>query len=171
MASGQTSYAQNMNPALSGMLDRPLSGTQEIESKTVDSASTGIVEGRGVTRVADDTVTLPASAANITANFQGIVARLTAREPKNGSSVVDGGSVMYAAKDQLPVLRTGVIWVDVENACTQDNPVYCRHTVNGGLNVIGGFADGAGTGLAAVPNCKFIDTLTAAGKARVRLGV
>jgi hypothetical protein len=169
MPSGQTSYVQVLVQALQGMLDRPLNGVQEVDSKTVAAASSGIAEGLGVTRVADDTVTLPAAAGDVTAHFQGVVARLTAREPRSGAVVADGGVLMYGAKDQVPIVRTGVVWVPVEAAVAQDDPVYCRHTVNGGLNVIGGFANAAGTGLALVAGAKFIDTVSAAGLARVKL--
>jgi len=170
MASGQTSYVQPMVQALAGMLDRPLNGVQEVESKTVGAAqAAGIGEGLGLTRVADDTVGLPAAAGDITGHFQGVSVRLTAREPHNGSAIVDGGAGMYIAKDQIPVLRTGVIWVPFEAAANQDDPVYCRHTANGGLNVIGGFANAAGTGLALVTGAKVLDTIAAAGLARIKL--
>lgn len=168
MASGQTSYVQTLTQALQGMIDRPLAPT-EVVSKT---ATVAIAEGLGVSRVADETIKLPGAAGDVTATFEGVAVRLTAREPHDTSgNIVDGGAGMYANKDMVPVLKAGVIWVPVEAACTGGNPVYCRHTVNGGLNVIGGFADGAGTGLAAVPNAKFIDTLTGAGLARIRIGV
>lgn len=169
MSRGQASVSQTLTQALAGMLDRAYQN--EIESKTVAAANTlGIAGGTGLTRVADDTVTGPAAAADITSHFQGIAVRLTAREPHNATIVADGGTGMYVAKDQLPVLREGVIWVPFEAAANQDDPVYCRHTVNGGLNVLGGFANAAGTGLALVTNCKVLDTIAGAGLARVRLG-
>ncbi len=65
-------------------------------------------------------------------------------------------------------IKVGVIWVPFETTATQDDPVYCRHTVNGGLTVIGGFANAAGTGLSLVAGAKVLDTITAAGLARVR---
>lgn len=170
MSRGQTSYAQTLTQALAGMLDRAY--FNEIESKTVAAANTlGVSEGTGLTRVADDTVDRPGQASDITSHFQGIAVRITAREPHNATTQQDGGTNMYVAKDQLPVLRTGVIWVLLEAAANQDDPVYCRHTANGGLNVIGGFANAAGTGLALVANAKVLDTIAAAGLARVRLGV
>lgn len=170
MARGQTTYSQTISVALAGMLDRAY--FNEVESKTIAAANTlGVSEGTGLTRVADDTVDRPGAAADITAHFQGIAVRITAREPHNATTQVDGGTGFYVAKDQLPVLRTGVIWVTFETTATQDDPVYCRHTANGGLNVIGGFANAAGTGLALVPNAKVVDTIAAAGLARVRLGV
>lgn len=170
MSKGQTAYSQTLTQALAGMLDRAF--FNEVESKTIAAANVlGVAEGTGLTRVADDTVDRPAAAGDITAHFQGIAVRITAREPHNATAVQDGGTGFYVAKDQIPVMRTGVIWVLFETAATQDDPVYCRHTANSGLNVIGGFANAAGTGLSLVANAKVLDTIAAAGLARVRIGV
>lgn len=173
MPSGQTSYIQPMVVALPGMLDRPLGGTQEVESKTVGAAvATGIPEGVGLTRVADDTVKLPALAADITANFQGIAVRLTAREPHNATVIVDDGTGMYVAKDQIPCLRTGVIYVNVEGTVAQDGAVYCRYAAGAGGSQLGAFRADADTATAAiVPNAKYLEGRTGAGLVRVRLGV
>jgi len=171
---GQTAYVQNAPIALGGMIDRAFNPT-EINSYTVDaSVSTGIPEGVVVVSPAgsDTTVRLPALTGEITgALYVGISVRLTAREPKNGTVVADGGSVMYAAKDQLPVMRQGCIYVIPEaGGTTKGNAVFARFTANGaGKLQLGALRLDADTANAvAIPGAKWEDTTTS-GPARVRL--
>lgn len=173
MPSGQTSYVTSIAVAFAGLIDSMFNPT-EVTSKTVASGvSTGIPEGVVVVRSgADDTSALPAASTDITgAPFQGIAARITAKQPNSGTAVTDGGTVMYMAKDQFPCLRAGVIWVSSEVAVSYNDNAFARYSANGGLTQLGALRNDADTSHAAqIPNAKFIDTIAAAGLARVRIG-
>lgn len=169
----QTSYTQHAAIALAGLIDRAFNPT-EVDSYTVaSSVATGIPEGVAVKFVtADDTIALPAATGDVTgAPFVGITARLTAREPHNATVVQDGGLVMYPALAQVPVLRSGCIWVSPEAGGTaKGTAVFARFTANGaGKLQLGALRSDADTANAvAIPGAKWEDT-TASGLARVRL--
>lgn len=73
------------------------------------------------------------------------------------------GVVAYAINDAVNLVRQGALWCYVEEAVTNYDPVFCRILTNATL-VPGNFRNDAASGEAiAVPNAKFINTITAAG--------
>lgn len=85
--------------------------------------------------------------------------------------VPSGGVEGFQIGEQVDVLTMGDIWVPCEVATVRpDQPVFVRHTANGGLNVIGGVANAAGTGLEAVPGAKF-KSIRYSGLATITLNI
>lgn len=76
-----------------------------------------------------------------------------------------------AAGQVADLLEQGEVWVQVEDAVTEGEPVYVRHTADGGLDQLGVCFDGTGTGLALLPNARFASSAAAAGIARVRINL
>lgn len=59
--------------------------------------------------------------------------------------------------DLIDVLARGAVIVSCEDATANiDDPVYVRHTANGGNTLIGVVASAAGTGLDLLPNARFV---------------
>lgn len=64
-------------------------------------------------------------------------------------------------QDYADVLSVGDVCVSCEvTTAKPGDPVFVRHTANGGLNVIGGVANAAGTGLDAVASARFVSTVS-----------
>lgn len=85
--------------------------------------------------------------------------------------VPSGGVEGFQVGEQVDILTMGDIWVPCEVTTVQpDQPVFVRHTANGGLNVIGGVANAAGTGLEAVPGAKF-KSIRYSGLATITLNI
>jgi hypothetical protein len=63
--------------------------------------------------------------------------------------------------DYVDAMTHGDVFVSCETpAARPGDPVFVRHTANGGLGVIGGVANAAGTGLDAVPQARFVSTVS-----------
>lgn len=78
----------------------------------------------------------------------------------------------YLDDQQVAIMREGHIIVYCEVAViAYGDPVYVRHTANGGLNVIGGVANAAGTGLDLVPGAKFASSLVNQNRAVIMLNL
>lgn len=60
---------------------------------------------------------------------------------------IDEDTVHYPAGSVMSVIRKGRIMVPTEAAISAVDPVYCRHTADGALDVLGGFSNAPGTGL------------------------
>lgn len=68
------------------------------------------------------------------------------------------GAFAFAQGEDVELLRQGRIWVLVEEAITANDPVFFRHTVNGGLVPGGWRNDAAAAEADAVPNAIFLTT-------------
>jgi hypothetical protein len=77
----------------------------------------------------------------------------------------------YAAKELVPVMRRGRIWVYTEDSVAIGSPVYVRHAANAGLNKLGSFAGATGTGLALLPGAHFATAAVAGALAAVELNL
>ncbi len=112
-------------------------------------AKTTLAPGRAVrvatADIATGKVTVPAAAAQVTGD--------ATNAPCFGVTMFDTTALTnpYVADDPVVVIREGTVWVIPEDGVDESLPVYIRHTVNGGLTVVGGFAGAAGTGLSLAP--------------------
>jgi len=85
-----------------------------------------------------------------------------------GILIWDGGKVKdpvtgfnYEAGDELPVLRSGRVWVLAENASPRGGQAFARFTSGGGGSVLGRIRSNADTGsAAAIPSARFTTTTT-----------
>lgn len=139
----QTTITRSPVAGVEGMLAD--SGDIDVVSKL---AKAQVAPGRAVRIDTGDTfeqVSVPTSAAQVTGD--------ATNAPPVGVTLWDNTALTnpYAANDPIPVVREGKMWVICEDAVDPSKPVYIRHTVNGGLTVIGGFACTAGAGLALAP--------------------
>lgn len=168
--SGQTVYNQEFSNAFAGMLAEGPGNLQRIISKTVKAAvsfSPGLFVCK---RTADDTCDVPAAAGDVTTTGFGIGIRNVAQEPHNGTGSIDGGTVEFNPLQQISILEKGVIWVLTEAAVNYGDPAFARITANGGNTTLGKLGKTADSGNAtAITGAKFIDTIAAAGLARVLL--
>jgi hypothetical protein len=108
---------------------------------------------------------IPDATASVV-NAAGIVVYDAAREPyTNGVAPAQN---QYSDKDMVPLMRKGRIWVYVENAVTQGNPVYVRITA-AGTDVTGQFRDGAVANFIAFPNAVFLTSTAGSGLAEIEV--
>jgi hypothetical protein len=112
---------------------------------------------------ADGVVDLPTATAEITADFRGISFRDPTKESKLDTP--DG----YETGDLMTIVEKGWVWVDVEDAVTSGDSVFCR-AVAAGAEQLGAFrSDADGTDAVAVPNAVFRTSTSGAGLAIVEL--
>lgn len=81
----------------------------------------------------------------------------------------DLNAYTYLEDSQVSLLVEGDIVMYSETAVEVGDAVYFRHTADALLTRVGAVANAAGTGLEAVPGCKFLDTTTAPGLVRVSI--
>ena len=157
----QTSYDQDMAAAQEGLLAEI--GPNRVISRTNGDA-VDIPPGRCVVRVSDTTVKLPAAAADLAlTKVKGIS---VFAQDQEGTNVKPKGT--------FNVLRNGYAWVKVEEAVTEGDPVFVRHTVNGGNDQLGAFrksADDPGGGATATAVAGMRYDSSAAGGALARVEV
>ena len=150
--------------ALAGMLD---TSPRDVESRI---AETDLDAGYGVVRGTDVTIRqakLPANTGDVTNGFLGVVQYSLYREPT-------GMANRYLAKDVIPVVAQGGVWVLVDGTAgailTADGPVYCVHS---GAHA-GKFRSDAGAGGTAatlVSGAKAKTSAVAGGIARIKINV
>jgi hypothetical protein len=168
----QTSYVQELTKALAGMQAEGWIQPNRVISKTVVAANTaGIPFGIFVCRrTADDTCDLPAASGDVTTTGFGVSLLETARQPHSATAMVDDGTGGFVALEQLNILEQGAVWVLTEAAVNYGDAAFVRITASGGNTQLGKFGKVTDSGTAiALPGAKFIDTIGAAGLARVLL--
>lgn len=149
----QLTYGANMSPAIAGTLYDLSDHT--IDSYAAEGADIGL--GMGVVAGTDPVAQCKLPAAAVT-GFKGIV--LMQAKEQNSSGVV-----VYAAKDTVPVVDKGRVWVPVIGAVTADGAVYLIHT---GAN-LGKFTGSVGANQGIISGAKFKTSTTGDGIAVVEL--
>ena len=170
-ASGETDE-QDVAAALSAGInaDPLLSGTVEAEVSTDTVTVTALIGGLGYTYEAGSNVTASETQANAEAATvkPGRVLTITGEttdgcllvKTVSGSGDAVVGICQYSAANYdkdvsgyeggsaINVATSGRLYVPVEESVSVGDDVYYRHTADGSLDVIGGFAASSGTGLA-----------------------
>lgn len=156
----QTSMSADPAVGLVGERAYP-SRTDVVDSYQV-GGSTAIPFGVFVCQSTTDAlVTLPAQASDVTGIGIGFALR-------DDTKPFDATG--YAVGAGLGVLRKGYIRVNTEGAVAKESAVYARYSANGGLTQLGAIrADADSSHAAAVPNARFMNTLSAAGQAIVEV--
>lgn len=90
------------------------------------------------------------SATDVTADALGVALYTASYEKSQG----DDGE--YPAQATMNVLRKGRVYVPTEVDVAVGDDVYVRHTADGSLDVIGGFAKASGTGKAELSDARWI---------------
>lgn len=103
---------------------------------------------------------LPAQASDVTDDTGGFLLLASDR-------VANANGLEWASGDRTRYVREGYITVITEGAVSDTDPVYVRHTANGGNTQLGACAGAAGTGLSLLPNARFVHD-SPSGKALVR---
>lgn len=150
----QLTYSQNMAPGIAGTF-YDISG-HRVDSFVVEGSDIGLGFGVVSGTKAGKQVALPAAATVTT--FKGI-ALLQAREQDTA------GNVVYKAKDSIPVVDQGRVWVPVLGAVAIDGPAYLIHT---GANA-GKWTGTSGANQAAITGAKFKTSTSGDGIAVVEL--
>jgi hypothetical protein len=88
---------------------------------------------------------LPTSAAEVTKAYG--VSILMPLKSESGTD--------FAINEPVLFCEDGVVWVVVEEAVADGDPVLARHTANGGNTVLGRFRTTADTGASALPAARF----------------
>lgn len=151
----QTTYNLFPGIAQDGQIDP--TRFQDIVSMLADAA---LDSGMGVVTGATQTVAnsvflesckLPAASGDVTGGaFKGIAVWQSAKEPTGyPPSAATAGH--YAAKDSVPVMKKGRIWIFPQGDLVKDGPLYCIYQVAS----IGRFR-GDNTNAALVPNAKVL---------------
>lgn len=139
--SGQTSYVFEPAVAIEGMIAD--SGVRDVISRLLESSASdaGLFHVKGT---ATDQTKLPAAAGDVTNFLQGV----SVYEPMRAATAT---ADRLRAKDMVPLLRRGRIWVKVAGTALVDNgPVFVTHSGADAGKVSG--AVGAGPDATAVPN-------------------
>lgn len=152
----QTSYSLYMAAAFPGML-ADMFHADFVSKVSAEDIPFGRLLSRGT---GDDVVKLPASAGDITGGAIGISVH-THKEPV-------AGVAQYVAKETIPVLKKGRIWVQVEDAVADGGDVHVRYVA--GTGVVGGFLGAAVSSETAIlPNAKYVTSASAGGLAVVEI--
>lgn len=158
----QTSISQDPAIGAAGLIAFPMM-PRRVMSRTVNQSG-GIPFGVFVSRQADERVKLPTTSGEVTATGEGFAVRDPFKEQDAS------GVGLYANGDEIGVMRSGFIWVQVEAAVTEEGQVFARFAANGGntqLGAIRGDADTASA--AAVPNARFVSSTSGPGLAIVEV--
>lgn len=162
----QTSVSSEPTAASAGLVEHTY--CDPIILSRVCDESGGIPFGSAVVRDGSDTkVDLPSSAAEVSGGTLGFAVKDT-----YNTYDADG----YDNGEPMPVLYEGVIHVLTEEAVTAGQPVFVRHTSDGGSNTVKGKCRNDSAPLSGTDTCTllknavFLDTTTAAGIARIYKG-
>lgn len=150
---------QDINAGRAGAISK--SAPYQIVGKVCDADMTvGVAVAPGAT---DESCKVPASAADVD-NALGVAVYHPFRQ------VLGAGGEEYADGQVADVMIDGEIWVVVEEAVSPGDPVFCRHTANGGNTTLGAFRTDADTSnAAAFDGARFASTTSGAGIAKLRL--
>lgn len=86
---------------------------------------------------------------------------VTVQNDAAAQTYLDSTTKGIQVNDFGDVMTMGDIFTRCETPLARPGePVYVRHTANGGLNVIGAVANAAGTGLDLVPQARFVSTVS-----------
>lgn len=163
----QTLYPLAFTVGIAGQVVDSAMGT-EIVSRVV-AAGANIPAGSFTVRSSTDgLVKLPTSAAEMQ-RPEGVALYQPGRRPGSYGSALPDGSTL---PEGVPVLRKGRIWVYSEVLVTKGDPVFVRHTVHGGLSVLGVFRNDADTvtgsdTAAQLDGAEFAATTTGSGLAPI----
>lgn len=153
----QTTYLASPATAIEGMV-ADASRQTDIMSR---AATVAIPAGRFCVRAADGTCKLPTVTGDVTGAGVGL-----------GVSMYDavaapGGYVQY---DMVPIVHKGRVYVVVEEAVTEGDPVFVRFAAGAGGSNLGAFRKSADTATASqVPNAVYRSSASASGLAVVEL--
>ena len=151
----QLDYSSSMAAGFPGMKADLEHGYTRSYSATVDVPPGCVVSRAG----ADDRCKLPTNAGEAGA-LLGVA--LHSHTLANDAS----GVAKYVDGDTVSVLRKGTVYVQAEEAVAEGDPVYVRHTANGGNTQLGAVRKSADTGCVLVPGLMF-RTSAALGKVSV----
>lgn len=157
----QISYSQTITTALQGQVADD--GPSRIVSRVTPADEIKI--GVGVVKDTDDgTIKLPDTSGDV---FEGIAIR--------DITVTDGEASAdntFPADAQVPIMKQGRVWVQVEEAVTPASDVYCRYTTSGGNTQKGAFRTDADTAKAfQVTQARFLSTTGGAGIALLEINL
>lgn len=148
----QLSYDSYMAAGIAGTL-------YDLSDSQIDgfAADTAMIPGIGVVNGATlgKTIKLPSGAVT---GFRGVT-MLRAHEQDMG------GNLQYDAKESIPVISRGRVWVYVTGAVNYDDDVYLVHT---GTDA-GKFINATGANQGQITNAKFRTSTAGAGIAVVEL--
>lgn len=110
------------------------------------AASSAGYQGRTITRVVDANVNSGLAVCNGTLPGKSVKQPTTAAEAAACKGILldpeyvneIGAAAEYLAGDQAAVLEEGYVWVNSEGTVAVDDPVYVRHTSDGGSNTTRG---------------------------------
>lgn len=154
----QTSYSLNQGVAFAGML-ADLSFKRVVTGVNKEGAAIPFGVGVVGTATADEYDLPDAGGDKIT----GIVVHSHDVDQRALTGVqgvpIDG---------TMNVLAEGVVWVVTDEAVAVGDPVYCRHTANGGATQLGAFRNDADTANATlVKGATFLTATSGAGIAKI----
>lgn len=151
----QTSVSQRLVVGIPGELSCPH------QDAVLDSKINALAMPAGIFvayDAADTAVKVPAASGSVTTTGCGFVKKDVATE-RQPSQTVD-----YPAKSGVTVMRRGRMFVLTEDLSTYGGQVFVRITASGGNPQLGKVRSDGDTGTAiALPGCRFIRTLAAAG--------
>jgi len=165
----QTTYLTQLPVAYEGQV-ADSSMHNEIVSSYVSATC---APGRMLCRDTSDTLSkLPASAADLAVPI-GISIYDSAKAPGLYGATLPTGQTFPAA---VPCLRRGRMWVIAEITVTQGQPVFVRHTANGGSTILGGFRNTADAVLgvdtaAQIDNAVWATSATTGNLAQVEINL
>lgn len=158
----QTDYSYQPTAAIAGQLTH--SGTRDLRSR-VNKSTVVVPYGRGVVASGEDGCALPSASTN---TFIGVTARIYQYEDRLDSTNNQG----YGIDRDASILIKGCIAVEVEEAVSEGQPVFCRFAPSGGNTVLGRFRNDADTNTClAVPSARWEKGTTGAGIAILELNL
>lgn len=160
----QTSVASTPAVAIEGM-GKGDANVEHTISLEVDANNGRLV----VMGTADGRGKLPTAAVEITG---GKALGVTRYQPMRMVNWPAGVSVPFPNGSTAPLIRRGLVWVKVEEAVAQGDPVFVRHASGAGGTALGAFRKSADTTTAAqLPGAVYRTSASANGLALVEVNL
>jgi hypothetical protein len=159
----QLDYSYAPPSGISGQITHM--GTRELQSRVNKSGSV-LVYGRGIKLLTDDAIANLSASTDI---FGGVVVRVYQYEDLFDAA----GNAGYGIDRDATFLTKGKVAVEVEEAVSETDLVFCRFAVNGvGKDIVGKFRNDADTNTCiAVPSARWYKGTTSAGIAILDLNL
>jgi hypothetical protein len=117
-----------------------------IAQTTASAVSSPIKFGRAIVQLSNDQLDVGRLPSADDQKFKGVT--LASQKMQEYS-----GLTYYRQTEQMPVVRQGSLWVEVE---AQGSDVYVRHAAAGALTEVGGFSGVSGTGLVLLSGAEWL---------------
>lgn len=163
----QATWSKTITQRVAGMAVDGHTQAYAVVATGKNEKATAIFPGRFVVKGTSDTDVKIQDSGASGGLYIGLAVDNENRERVQGSLATEG----YLQYKDLPVAKTGIWYVETEEAVAKGGTVYVRYVAGAGGSVIGLARTDVDTASAEAIKAKFAETTTAAGLAAVELNI